>query len=111
MRNLSNEFLKFSALGSNAGNKQLTASLCAVGNPSVKNRRPKGLRMTSLAKQSLERGDIPTSTTEAIVHAPGFSWEQILTAVFGVLWSLGFGGYVAVLFGVLYKAFGEPTVS
>jgi hypothetical protein len=41
-----------------------------------------------------------------VTFFPGFSWEQPLTAVLGVLWSLGFGVYVAVLFGVLYNAFG-----
>lgn len=39
-----------------------------------------------------------------VTFFPGFSWEQPLTAVLGVLWSLGFGVYVAVLFGVLYNS-------
>lgn len=37
---------------------------------------------------------------------PGFSWESPLTAIPGVIWSIGFGAYVAALFGLLYNAFG-----
>lgn len=36
---------------------------------------------------------------------PGFSWEHPQTAALGVIWSFGFGAYVAVLFGLLYNAF------
>lgn len=38
---------------------------------------------------------------------PGFSWDHPETAILGVVWSLGFGAYVAVLFGLLYNAFGR----
>ncbi len=37
---------------------------------------------------------------------PGFSWEHPLTATLGVIWSIGFGAYVAALFGILYNVFG-----
>lgn len=37
---------------------------------------------------------------------PGFSWANPLTAALGLVWSIGLGAYVAILFGVLYRAFG-----
>ena len=60
--------------------------------------------MTSLAKQPLERGDIPKSATEAVLPRVfvGAAADRRLR----LLWSLGFGVYVAVLFGFLYNAFG-----
>lgn len=45
------------------------------------------------------RGFMPVS------YFPGFTWEQPLTASLGVAWSIGFGAYVAALFGVLYNVF------
>ena len=39
---------------------------------------------------------------------PGFSWERPLTTTLpGLAWSFASGWYVALLFGVLYNAFGR----
>ena len=42
-----------------------------------------------------------------LVFFPGFSWDRPATMVWGVLWSVAFGWYVALLFGILYNAFGR----
>lgn len=46
------------------------------------------------------RGSMPVSAF------PDFSWEHPLSAVHGMVWSMGVGVYVGVLFGVLYNSFG-----
>ena len=41
-------------------------------------------------------------------YFPGFSWERpLITALPAVAWSFAAGWYAAVLFGVLYNAFGR----
>ena len=43
-------------------------------------------------------------------YFPGFSWERpLLTALPGLIWSFAAGWYAAVLFGVLYNAFGRSS--
>lgn len=41
-------------------------------------------------------------------YFPGFSWDEpLLTSLPGLVWSLAVGWYGAVLFGMLYNAFGR----
>ena len=40
---------------------------------------------------------------------PGFSWANPLTGALGLVWSIGFGAYVAILFAVLFNSFGGAS--
>lgn len=44
-----------------------------------------------------------------LIFFPGFSWEQPATILWGLIWSVGWGWYAAVLFGLLYNGFGGLT--